>query len=65
MSDHVLKPGHLRPVERDWERGERQGRWARENVPAELDRREGQPPRDAILSESPEWAAGYVAGGRS
>ena len=40
------------------------GEWARENVPADLDLRDGQPAIDDVLSHSPEWASGYVEGAK-
>jgi hypothetical protein len=46
----------------DRARGERHGRWARENNAAALDKRGGQPLIADVLRESPEWAAGYVKG---
>lgn len=49
-------------AEGDWERGREAGRWARANIPAELDARGGEPTIAAVLAKSAAWVAGYIFG---
>ena len=40
------------------------GRWARENVPCDLDRRGGYPMSESIVAHAPEWTHGYIEGAK-
>ena len=44
--------------------GREQGRWARQNIPAILDRRGGEPTVNDILKYGPDWARGYIEGAK-
>ena len=58
----LAEPSTATQLVDDEERGILAGRWARENIPDHVDRREGWPTITDVLAESGEWVRGYRQG---